>query len=215
MTTTTGRRVAYVKRSDGIIQRVYTRQKAPLSREVTKADYEAYRAEREEIDRERRRERRVAKAAAAEPRVGDTYDRTARSRAPAPRKGKPPAHLVTYETFFLAYGGSVPGPEKDPAGFYQEGDDGPANPPPGMVAGPRAFYTNSGLMGFGRTKWPGVKPLEELIDELNFTLNIVDKNGRHRDFRSVYPRWSYRWIVVEKLRTGGGERVVQDVSRGR
>lgn len=55
---------------------------------------------------------------------------------------------------------------------------------------PSAFYSHSIL---GKVKWRGVRPLERIIEELNF------KGFSGNDFRAIYTRWEYTYRVVESV----------------
>jgi len=195
-------RTAYLERADGVIQRYKTRRpKGTIENEVTKAAYDRQRRENRGLRLERARARRGLKKLTRARRVQET------ARKPS---GRVPEHMLEYRTIFRAAGTSTPGlsPPHDPFGFYPDDN---SQPPPGFETGPNYFYSNAFITGgLGQVVWAGIKPLADLIDELNAQLGITDKSGRARDFRSAYKRWSFRYIVIEKLKTGGGDRIVED-----
>lgn len=207
------RRVVYLRRSDGIIQRYRTkRNPAEFSNRVSKAEYLRQRRELADIRDEKRDARRAAKKASTPPPIkkeAQPPERVARRRGV-------PAHLVEYRTFFKAAGTMRPdlNPPEDPFGMYPDTQD----PPPfgEGTTGPAYFYSNSATTGgTGQVYWEGIVPLERLISDLNWSLYITDKQGRHRDFRSVYPRWSLRYIVIERVSAAGSasDRIIEDISR--
>lgn len=196
-------RIAYRKRADGIIQRYRT--KAPkLVGESTKKEYLAQRklakARRSAYQKERRR---LAKQLIPAP------DRpNAAGRAAPPDLPPVPERFKNRFTIFKAAGSSNPragGRRRDP--FFASDPTTVSQPPPGMISGPFAFYSNQGI-GLGRVKFDGQVPVETLIARLNKNLYIFDRKGRGPiDFRAAYPRWEYTYFVIEQV-LGGGDRII-------
>jgi len=190
----TKKRVAYLRRKDGLIQRYRVNTGKVFDNEVTRRDYLAQRQELRTIRLERARIRR----------------RRVTSGAPV-REGTVPAHLLRHFTLFKAEGISPQdGGGRQPTKFKSEYIED-NRPPPGMATGPRNFVSQSALGGIGQVKFKGVRTEKSLIEELNDTLNIEDFKGRPQDFRQVYSYWSYRYLVIEELRTGGGKRTLIEV----
>ena len=80
---------------------------------------------------------------------------------------------------------------------------------------PRAFYSQQSDL-LGKVKWQGVKPLGELIGELNNALQFVGEEVDGFDFRTVYDQWEFRYQIAENV--GGPEGVttiIIDEIRGR
>lgn len=74
-----------------------------------------------------------------------------------------------------------------------------------------AFYSNEGTV-LGRVKWDGIRPLDELIADLNTKLQYEGEEVRGFDFRDVYERWEYRYQVVETFGGRGGySKVVSQI----
>ncbi len=127
-----------------------------------------------------------------------------RPTPPVPiRRGRPPkAKVAKVFTFFKAQGSTF-GRLKSPSvnrGVARE------NPPPGMVTGPAAFYSNEGF-ALGQVKFTGRVPLKILNRMLTNALDVTDRKGVLRDYRDVYPKWKLKYQVVEVL--DGKTRVVE------
>lgn len=73
---------------------------------------------------------------------------------------------------------------------------------------PAAFYSNQGTI-LKRVRWPGIKPLDDIIDDLNDKLQFKGEETPDFDFRDIYSRWEYRYQVVE---TFGGPLAKDRVS---
>lgn len=63
---------------------------------------------------------------------------------------------------------------------------------------PAQFYSHHGLF-LGQIRWEGRVPLDTLISRLNGTLQFRGAETVGFDFRNTYPRWSYKYQVVEKI----------------
>lgn len=135
-----------------------------------------------EIDARQERESLETKTAAQQPPTRDLEDFEK-------RKG------FQYHTWFKAFGtfGDLRDMGDSPTllGEMEELED---------MDVPAAFYSSAKL---GKVKWPGIKPLAELIEELG------DAVFGGADFRDIYPRWEYRYYVAE----GVGNVVVQIYER--
>ena len=84
---------------------------------------------------------------------------------------------------------------------------GPIDMLPGHISGPNRFFSNEGEV-LGRVVWDGHRSVGQMLGLLNAALNIRGRDGRLRDFRTVYDRWDYRWELKEMPR--GGKTVTVD-----
>lgn len=76
------------------------------------------------------------------------------------------------------------------------------------IGAPAAWYSTQGGL-LGQANFPGIVPLDILLDRLNDSLQFLGEESPNFDFRTAYPRWEYRYHVVETL--GPTDRVITDI----
>lgn len=205
------KRLIYLRRRDGLIQRYAVNDPDNFPNRVTKREFNRQRRELKKVRALRRAaKRRLEKIATdAAPEDGEALPHEDITPIKFGR-GKVPNHLLTYNTFFQAAGTSSPGEGTTFDDWFQYDDDLMRHAPKGFDNGPGIFRSTSSLGGLGQAKWRGIVPLESLIGKLNDSLDIRDFRGRLMDFRAVYEKWSMRYFIREELTTGGGRRIVAD-----
>lgn len=63
---------------------------------------------------------------------------------------------------------------------------------------PALFFSNQGHL-LGRVKFKGRMPLLDLIEMLNDKLQYLGEESPEFDFRKAYPKWEYKYQIVETI----------------
>jgi hypothetical protein len=213
---------AFILRQDGIIQRyafnsrksainnpryVTRRQRSTLLSKPPSDRSILYRELRRRPSRRPRPQRPPAKAAAEGPPAYPAGERPPVTPAPT-RTARPTGRAgAKLTTWFKALGttGSISDMRgaESPDLLSQDLED---------FAAPRAWYSNQGGL-LGRVRWQGEIGLEILIDRLNIALQFAGEESGDFDFRVAYPRWEYRYQIIETI--GPTSRVLSEIKDSR
>lgn len=151
-----------------------------------------------------RRRVQPPRAPAPEPRRATTTALVEKAAGSEFRRG------AKYSTWFKA-AGSV---EKDRrmtfADSYAQGlmDEDVESEEEGYAI-PALFFSNQGGL-LGQVKFDGIIPLETLIGRLNLKLQFLGEESPDFDFRIAYPRWEYKYQIIETL--GPTSRIIKSQS---
>lgn len=135
------------------------------------------------------------------PRADDAQPRrdVATGGAPAARTVESGRSGAKISTWFKAAGSMESGKGFNFADSYKAGlmDEDVENYDEGYAM-PALFFSSQGHL-LGRVKFKGRMPLLDLIEMLNDKLQYLGEESPEFDFRKAYPKWEYKYQIVETI----------------